>query len=331
MRICKCGCDKELETNESWIRGHKKLHNEMLRSKKRIDGLCRCGCKRKAETSTGWVKGHWNKNKIHANRKSPIPVSEESKKKMSVSQSKRWEGKKKPLNSCACGCGAMVKGKWSWGHHSRVNNISKRPDIKKRRSESMKERHRNGTMPEVWNSGLTKETDKRVAEYGISFSKSITVKERANRSVKMSNHRKDGTIPTLSGSSHSQWQGGTSSITQRIRGSHQLYENWKKPILESDRFKCVCCNKGSEEVQLAVHHLEERMASIIQKFIPEDKHELTWEEETDIVDLIVRYHLTDNVQGITLCYGCHELVHRIEKEENRILASEDIIFLKPDA
>lgn len=306
MRICKCGCSKELEVNESWIRGHKKLYNEMLRSKKRVDGLCRCGCKRKAETSTGWVKGHWNKNKIHTNRKSPVPVSEESKKKMSVSQNKRWEGKKKQLNSCACGCGAMVKGKWSWGHHSRVNNISKRPDIKKRRSESMKEMHRNGTMPEVWNSGLTKETDKRVAENGISFSKSITVEERANRSVRMSVLRNDGTIPTLYGSSHSQWQGGTSSITQRIRGSHQLFINWKYPKLEAAKFKCTQCNSPQDTV---VHHDKERMASIIKQFLPEDLHELSWDEETKVVEDVVRYHIENNISGLVLCKVCHDEIH----------------------
>ena len=64
-------------------------------------------------------------------------------------------------NYCACGCKTTIKDKLKWakGHHSRVNNISKREDIKELRREKMQEWHDSGKwIP--WNKGVSDERTK---------------------------------------------------------------------------------------------------------------------------------------------------------------------------
>ncbi len=228
---------------------------------------------------------------------------------------------------CLCGCGEEVKNKWVRGHHSRVNNISKRADIKEKRRKSMKRRHDEGLMPETWNKGKTQDTDERVKKNVRGLVKNAKSSEwRKKKSKEMRRNRLDGTIPTLRGSKHSQWQGGTSSITERIRGSHQLYKHWKRPIFEECKFRCHRCNAGSDK-SLVVHHFDERMHEIIKRFLPEDCHELTWEEETEVVEDVVAYHLKNRVQGVLLCESCHSFVHDHEKHNSCHLAPHDISLI----
>lgn len=286
---------------------------------------CNCGCGNDSQTSTGWVKGHWNKGKKHAARRKPgTRAAAIQVKREEESASRRLIREKKALvklNSCKCGCGALVKGIWKWGHHSRVNNISKRDDIREKRRVSMKERHGSGIMPEVWNKGKTKKTDERLASQGTSISQSFTDERKERYSKTMRENRLDGTIPTLTGSNHPQWKGGTSSITQRVRGSHTLHELWRYPILKRDNFTCQKCKNPGK---LAVHHYDERMAEIISNYITDGKHELTWEEESSVVERIVLHHVTKQVFGITLCYECHEVVHNKESELDKHLSLSEI-------
>lgn len=199
---CKCGCGRESTTKTGWIIGHwmrgktspnkgkkasketrekqrlAKLGKPRSKEKKKVEDLtglpCKCGCKCPAETRTGWVSGHWNRGKSHPDKKKPGPLSDEARENISTGQKRRRQREReenpKKLNLCACGCGEMVKGTWRRGHHQRVNNISKRPDIREMRRVSMKKRHEDGIMPEVWNKGKTKETDERVAKYGKTWS-----------------------------------------------------------------------------------------------------------------------------------------------------------------
>ena len=109
-----------------------------------------------------------------------------------------------------------------------------------------------------------------------------------------------------SGPFHSQWKGGTSKLTNRVRGSHQLYIKWIYPILIRDGFKCVVCGNNGN---LNVHHDKERMCEILHRFIPEDRHELNFEEEGAIIDLIIQYHVDNQVSGVTLCEECHKERH----------------------
>lgn len=210
-------------------------------------------------------------------------------------------------NKCMCGCGGVTKGKWVRGHHSRVNNVSKRADIKERRSERFKQMHASGKLGKAWNKGLSKETDERVAAYGKTRSSSFSEEEKMKLSNQMRENRLSGIVPTLYGPDHSQWKGGVSSIVQRLRGS-ALYKHWKRPILERDGFRCKRCGVGSEGM-LEVHHDQERFATIVQRFLPADHHQLSWDEETGVVEKIVDYHVTASVSGVTLCHGCHDSSH----------------------
>lgn len=226
-----------------------------------------------------------------------------------------------PLPFCACGCMRPVKrhtSKYLQGHHARVNNISKRADIREKRRESMKKRHENGIMPEPWNKGKKAHDDERIAAYGRARSASFTEEEKRQRSETMRENWKTGKIVPLSGLDHSQWNGGTSSITQRIRGNSQLYESWKRPILKRDEWKCRHCGRT---VELVVHHNQERFAEIVKKCLfalyPDAlERELTWEEQGEIVKRVVFYHVQNDVSGITLCWDCHEKVHQNDKDED---------------
>lgn len=71
------------------------------------------------------------------------------------------------MNLCKCGCGTEVKKEYAKGHYSRVFNPTRdNPEIAKRAiANAHKVRHaglKNGTQ-KIWNQGLTKETDERVA------------------------------------------------------------------------------------------------------------------------------------------------------------------------
>lgn len=208
---------------------------------------------------------------------------------------------------CLCGCGTEVKNKWVRGHPARVNNVSKRADVKEMRRKSMKERHENGIMPEPWNKGKTADTDERLAKAGETWKANLTEDKREQLSNRMKQQWEDGNLEPLRGKDHPNWKGGTSSITLRIRGSHFLYLNWKKPILIRDNFSCTNCKAIGN---LEIHHNVERMNEIIKRFIPEDKHELSWDEESVIVEQVEKYHIENNVSGLTLCTKCHDEEHK---------------------
>jgi hypothetical protein len=213
---------------------------------------------------------------------------------------------------CACGCGVEVKNKWVRGHHSRVNNISKRNDVREKRRQNFVEMHAEGKF-QPWNKGLTTE-DPRVAANGLARSRAYTPEQRQIRSASMSAARKNGTIPTLRGPRHSQWKGGVSRIAQRMRGSHQLYKSWKLPILQRDRFLCCDCGRGSPKVKLQVHHDREKFGDIVQRclfslFPDTTSREMTFDEVTIVIDAVVQYHTQNDVSGRTLCEQCHSNAH----------------------
>lgn len=288
--------------------------------------LCICGCGKPA-TKGQWYPGHWNRGKKHeqrASRGSKVRVKKTPEERSAIAKA-MWDkrGRKEIiLNPCSCGCEEMVKGEWAWGHHSRVNNVSKREDIKELRRQNMTNLHDEGKMPEAWNKGLTAETDSRV-KLNIE-NLMITVRSAEHRQMHsdlMHKHRLDGTIPTLTGSAHSQWKGGSSEITQIIRGSGELYRQWRRPILIRDGFKCIQCGKTDD---LNVHHDKERMAEIIHKiknsFISSSHRdpdvELSWEEKKYVADSVIDYHVSQNTSGITLCFDCHMDLHHREGTED---------------
>lgn len=267
----------------------------------KIGHRCVCGCDKILYGSRQYSRGH-----------KPARVKK-TKEERSEASCRMWDKRgraKTELRPCACGCGEIVKGKWAWGHHSRVNNISKREDIRKKRSENFIKMHEEGKLGETWNRGLTKE-DSRVADYGRSHSEKFSDEHRKKVSEAIKKSWQNGSIVPLTGPNHSQWKGGVSRITERMRGSHKLYEAWKRPILVRDSFKCRKCGKDDD---LEVHHDGERFSEILQKrmfsLFPECfDRELTFEEGSKVIDYVVDYHVRNGVTGLTLCTLCHEKEH----------------------
>jgi len=124
----------------------------------------------------------------------------------------------------------------------------------------------------------------------------------------MSQHRKDGTIPTLYGKDSSQWQGGVSSINQIARSSTTLYKEWKYPILVRDGFKCTQCPTTTD---LHIHHDTETFSDIIKKVMTIDDYEKLeeFDRKKEVADKVVEYHIKNKVSGVTLCKECHNKLH----------------------
>jgi hypothetical protein len=212
----------------------------------------------------------------------------------------------KEIRYCNCGCGTEVKNNWVRGHVSRVhNNWGHNKNAIKKSSETRRKQFESGDRM-VWNAGLTKETDIRVAAYGKSNSKNGWAEERRESySITMKTNRLNGTIPTLYGKNHSQWKGGTSDINPLVRARKRLYTDWVYPILVADGFKCTECNSTSK---LEVHHNKETMAEIISMFTDSHK-EHSFEEKDVITEMVIDYHINSNVSGKTLCKNCHNSKH----------------------
>lgn len=175
---------------------------------------------------------------------------------------------------CACGCGKVTKfltlqrgfAKYVRGHYARVhNNWGHNKEALKKSQDIRREMHKRGEIT-VWNKGQTTETDERIADLGRKCSNTIMgdPHKLAVRAERMRTNRLNGTIPTLKGEKHSQWKGGTSTISARCHGSHKLFKYWKYPKLKAAGFKCQRCGNDNH---LQVHHNGERMADIIHRFV----------------------------------------------------------------
>lgn len=211
---------------------------------------------------------------------------------------------------CACGCGQTPKfwslqrgfAKYVLGHAARVNNnwghneTAKEKSLKKRRDEGLWSR-------DPWNRGKTKENDSRFRE--IAEKAYGSEKFREERSKTMKNSWEKGFITPLTGSSHSQWKGGTSALGPLCRS--KIYRTWAFPKLQAAGFKCTRCPSTRD---LEVHHDGERFAEIMQKGIQtlgepgED-----WDRKECFAEWVSWYHEINNVSGVVLCTDCHVEQH----------------------
>lgn len=316
MVLCRCGCNREVSSKGGWVIGHwmkgrpsvnkGNAASPKTRELQRLAKLgkprgtknrppplklagqpCICGCGLSAETDTGWVTGHWNNGKKHPNRVSR-PLSAETRTRQSDAQRRRWATVPRKVvvpKPCACGCGTVVNGTWAQGHHVRVNNPSSSPEVKEKRRANFVRMHAEGAFPVPWNRGKTKEDDPRIAEYAKK----------------------------ISGSNCSFWKGGVTPIYTMVHGL--LYRPWKRPILARDGFRCRAC--GGAECELNVHHDEERFQTIFDRIVPKDRRdEITWEEKERLAEEVVRYHVENDVSGITLCRDCHSEAHRLSDDSD---------------
>jgi len=211
--------------------------------------------------------------------------------------------------TCGCGCGEPTKfntlqkgySLYVLGHAARVsNNWGNNLDARAKSLETRRRESRWSKDP--WNRGKTKENDPEFA--AICEKAYSSDKEKLRRSNEMSRQWQTGVIVPLTGSSHSQWKGGTSSIGALCHGSNRLYQLWKFPALQRASFKCERCSSTKD---LHVHHSETRMAEIIKlcannntiEFVP------SWEEQAAWVERVIDWHVEKSSAAEVLCRSCH--------------------------
>lgn len=221
---------------------------------------------------------------------------------------------------CKCGCGEEPKflsieegfREYKRGHVARVhNNWGHNPTALEKSKATKIQIYGNSFGPSAgWCKGLTKETSESLRVSGEKTKLRMAEPEvKKFYSEAMRKNRLNGTIPTQYGENHSQWQGGTSTVRGRCHANTKFFKDWKYPILIRDGFKCIRC---SNTKGLHVHHDKEFMASIVKKHISEFnplKKELSFEEETEIMEKVVNYHINAPVSGVTLCEICHKEEH----------------------
>lgn len=218
--------------------------------------------------------------------------------------------------TCACGCGGTPKFytinigfvKYVRGHQSRVHNNWGHNKIALDKSHATTKKLYDDGKITAWNDGLTKESDERLKEYGRKISETIrtnpeTVKKLADR---MREGRLNGTIPTLSGSEHPQWKGGSS--THQMTSRSALHVPWVYPKLKASNFTCQECGSNKN---LCVHHDNETFSQILQKALITtiDQKSDEFEYKKIISDWVVAYHIDNNISGVVLCKDCHDLLH----------------------
>lgn len=229
--------------------------------------------------------------------------------------------------TCKCGCGeevkflGSVKGfcEYKLGHAARVSNNFQTQKSVTNSKASRKRMHQNREI-KIWNSGLTKETDKRLEDLGNKTREWLErcPEERIKKSERMKRQRQDGTTVSPSGTKSGMWKGGTSSLYAVCHSNRNFYNGWKYPILAKAKFSCSICR---DSTLLEVHHDKEQMSDIVKKIAKEhlweeslslklqaDDPEL-FEKKQVISDAVADYHITNNVSGIVLCKTCHKQEH----------------------
>lgn len=217
------------------------------------------------------------------------------------------------IPKCKCGCDEVPRfisfdsgyKEWIRGHISRIkNNWGHNQSAIKKSANTRREQYRKGER-NVWNKGLTKEENISLKNAGKKISKKFNIDRKNQYSNRMRQMRLDGTIPTKYGKYSANWKGGTSSINNLVRANKRLYDEWIYPILKEQNFTCQTC--GSTKY-LEVHHNKENMAEILQKFVDKNK-EYTFEEKRNIMNLVIDYHINENISGKVLCKVCHKNLH----------------------
>jgi DNA-directed RNA polymerase subunit RPC12/RpoP len=207
----------------------------------------------------------------------------------------------------------IVKGysRYRPGHHSKDNNNfhANGEETYQKISETRIAKIATGEIGDPWNKGDSKENNPILAIAAEKASKTMleNVERMEDYSQRMSENRLNGTIRTLYGPEHSQWNGGYSYLSEIAHS--RLVAPWKNPKKEAAEYKCQHCGtKG----HLHVHHDGERFAEILR----EASKELNYQGEDDfeikgrVADRIVQIHLERNVSGIVLCVSCHDAEHQ---------------------
>ena len=228
--------------------------------------------------------------------------------------------------TCKCGCGettGFMNGLQGYheyirGHISRIhNNWGHNQNALDKSHETCKQMRKNGELKQ-WNDGLSLDDDRIKKSIDLLHKINNTIDGKKRMAKTMKEGRLNGTIPTLYGTSHSQWKGGYSPLNAYCHGNRKLYSEWKYPILKEGNFKCSVCQKfGGGKIILNVHHDKERMADIIHRIADECgwKGYYTTQREApeglkaEISNRVAEYHISNKVSGKILCEECHKLEH----------------------
>ena len=235
---------------------------------------------------------------------------------------------------CGCGCGQEVKfldagrgfSEYVWGHKARVVNNFNTEKSKINSLKTRKKMLEEGTWKpfasnetgNVWNAGLTKDDPKVAA----AIEKRETAEYKKKSSQRMREDRLTGKIPTLRGSNHSQWKGGTSPLLSVCHANKNLFDKWKYPILVASNFTCADCgkqNKKGNPVELHVHHDKIKMSTIVRLIAEQEgwtdalslkiEDPLLYDIKNRISEAVADFHIQNNVSGTVLCVDCHRELH----------------------
>lgn len=100
----------------------------------------------------------------------------------------------------------------------------------------------------------------------------------------------------LSGKNHWNWNGGSSSLSDKIKFSSKYIE-WRKKILDRDKYSCVLCRKSKEvSGKLQVDHYPITRAEIAKRYKLK-----TFENYMNCLKM------WDINNGRTLCELCHKM------------------------
>lgn len=217
--------------------------------------------------------------------------------------------------TCECGCKGETKfygairgySKFVPGHQARVNNNWGHNKKALDKSHKTCRQLRASGELEVWNKGLSKETNESVAAYGLGTSNSFTEEKRSRYSTTMSKNRKAGVIRSPRGPEHGRWKGGVSALQSLCRS---LVTNvWTIPKLKEANFACRRCGAKSD---LNVHHSGERFADIVRIYCKQFAwfgDELDNDKKIKIAEAVARHHVEKEVPGIVVCHDCHIEIH----------------------
>jgi hypothetical protein len=219
---------------------------------------------------------------------------------------------------CKCGCGNKVKdpkiyitenGDWQQsyirGHASRIKNNwgHNKKALEKSAKFRVSDEYK---QPSSWLRGVTMTIEERKIKVGnLNRNKKLSKETRQKLSDTRKRNIESGKILILRGKDAPNWRGGYSSIRDLCYSSKLLYTEWKFPILIRDKFTCQHCGSNKS---LTVHHNQEKMSTIYHKLVSKDIDAtiLEFYEKQKIAEKIAKYHIDNNVSGITLCKSCHK-------------------------
>lgn len=166
-----------------------------------------------------------------------------------------------------------------------------------------------------WNTGLTKETDIRLAKSAKNNSKAHIGIKYPNRGGNSFDYHKDdcsccickAARRELVGNKHPHWKGGTSSLYERIRNLLEA-DIWRNSVFKRDSYRCQHCYSVIKRFQ--AHHAPKPFATLLQEFLQLYSEYSPIEDQEKLFEFAKVYTPFWNVDnGKTLCKDCHILMH----------------------